>query len=190
MFPISLMDLPAFFCFYFRCISSRLRLLGRLVSTSSLYYFVYLLTNGEPATGSMHPQPWQVRVCVVSPSHSRMKDGIRPRRRIRPSNCLPSLHNTNVWQDDVQMGRHARRADSSCHDSHTICKCSVFFPASPSSMHLWVFYFLCWPWRHADTFLLWVKNPTTQPLLPENIGDRAGKLVADLTRPLRMINGV
>jgi hypothetical protein len=44
--------------------------------------------------------------------------------------------------------------------------------------------------NHADTFLLWVKNPTTQPFLPEYIGDRAGKLVADLTRPLCMINGV
>jgi len=32
--------------------------------------FIRLLTNPGTAMGRMHPRPWQVRVCAVSPSHS------------------------------------------------------------------------------------------------------------------------
>jgi hypothetical protein len=64
MKPLAFHDLR--FCY----ISSRIHLLGRLVSAMSAYRHALLplLTSSELATGHMHLRRWQVRACVVSSS--------------------------------------------------------------------------------------------------------------------------
>jgi hypothetical protein len=123
--PISLMVLPAFLGLRFRHISSRVHLLGRLVSA---FILVLLHSSTDELRTSYGPYASSAlagqSLCRKSSpvlNQGQNQADVSSRRK-HPSYHLPPLHDSNVRRHDVQMGRHARRVDSNRHDSHTICR--------------------------------------------------------------------
>jgi hypothetical protein len=121
-----LTDLPACYSRRFHHISSRVRLLGRLVSSSSLCYLIRLLTQPQTSYGPYASSALAGQsLCRKSPSALYQGQNVVDvySRRKHFSYYLPPVHYSNVRSHDVQMGKHPCRADSSRHDSHTLCGC-------------------------------------------------------------------